>query len=85
MIKYDINKDINLFLSFSDEAKRLTPKSNLKPERFMNIEAQRKLGIPMKSVCYRSSRFDQTFTEACQRGSYLSPTPTLSRVTLPFR
>ena len=49
MINYDINKDLNISLSFPDEATALTLKNNLritlgsKLEKFKNIEARRKL------------------------------------------
>jgi len=51
VINYDINKDFSIFLSFPDLSTPLTLKNTfkiilgLKPEKFKNIEAQKKLSI----------------------------------------
>ena len=48
MINYDINKDMDIFLSFPDQATPSTLKNNLrtilgsKPDKLKNIEAQKK-------------------------------------------
>ena len=49
MVNYDNNKDLNLFLSFPDQATPLILTNNLriilgsKPEKFKNIKARKKL------------------------------------------
>ena len=50
-INYDINKDLNIFLSFKDQVTPLTLENKLriifgsKPEKVKNIETQKKLDI----------------------------------------
>ena len=56
MINYDVDKDLNIFLSFPDQATPLTLENNLgiilgsTPEKKKNIESRKKLGV-LKNVC----------------------------------
>ena len=55
ILNCEINKDLKTFLSFPDLATHLTLENNLgisvgsKPEKFKNIEAQKKATISAKS------------------------------------
>ena len=56
MIIYDINKDLNIFFPFPDQATPLTLENNLgtilgsKPEKIKNIESRKKLGVLKKCL-----------------------------------
>ena len=59
MINYDIDKDLNIFLLFPDQATPLTFKNNLRivlgsnPEKSKNMKARKRVRYPRRKVHIR--------------------------------